>query len=57
MLRRYRNRVTGAIIEIKSIGAGDWELIDAPISLPVEDEKPKEKKPVTPKKKTKKKEG
>lgn len=53
----YRNKVTGAIIDIKSIGAGDWELIDAPISLPAEDEKPKEKKPVTPKKKTKKKEG
>lgn len=51
MLRRYRNKVTGVIIEIEGIGAGDWELIDAPVSLPKEEEKP-----VTPKKKTKKKE-
>lgn len=56
-MKRYRNKVTGAIIEIEGIGAGDWELIDAPISLPKEEEKPKEKKPVTQKKKTKKKEG
>lgn len=55
-MKRYRNKVTGAIIEIEGIGAGDWELIDAPISLPKEEQKVKEK-PVTPKKKTKKKEG
>lgn len=52
-MKRYRNKVTGAIIEIEGIGAGDWELIDAPASSSAKEEE----KPVAPKKKTKKKEG
>lgn len=47
---KYRNTITGVVVEVNSKLKGVWEPVEAPKS-PIEEDKPKASKPKTRKKK------